>query len=150
MKSVKEWVPGCPGQDSEKRDMLYRVFLEMNCYVLNSLSFSLEESPLHAARVRNGCFSKRFVGEREFQSVQLLSLVRPFAAPWTASRQASLSITNPWSLLKLLSFGLVMPSSHLVLHRPLLILSQHQGLFQWVCPLHHMAKALELQHQSFS
>ena len=125
MKSVKEWVLGCPGQDSEKRDMLYRVFLEMNCCVLNSLSFSLEENPFHATRVRNGCFIKRFVGEREFQSVQLLSLVQLFEAPWTAARQASLSITNPWSLLKLLSIELVMPSNHLILRRPLLTLSQH-------------------------
>ena len=55
-------------------------------------------------------------------SVQLLSHVRLFATPWTAARQASLSITNSWSLLNLISIKLVMPSNHLVLCRPLLLL----------------------------
>ena len=49
------------------------------------------------------------------QSVELLSLVRLFATPWTAARQASLSITNFWSLLKLMSIKLVMPSNRLIL-----------------------------------
>ena len=44
------------------------------------------------------------------------------AAPWTAARQASLSITSFWSLLKLMSIGSVMPSSYLILCRPLLLL----------------------------
>ena len=55
-------------------------------------------------------------------SVQSLSHVRLFAAPWTAARQASLSITNSWSLLKLMSIESVMPSNHLILCRPLLLL----------------------------
>ena len=45
-----------------------------------------------------------------------------FATPWTAARQASLSITNSWSLLKLMSIELVIPSNHLILCRPLLLL----------------------------
>ena len=49
------------------------------------------------------------------QSVQSLSRVQLFATPWTAARQASLSITNSWSLLKLMSIALVMPSKHLIL-----------------------------------
>ena len=53
-------------------------------------------------------------------SVQLLSCVRLFAAPWSAACQASLSITNSWSLLKLMSIVLVMPSKHLILCLPLL------------------------------
>jgi len=53
-------------------------------------------------------------------SVQLLSCVRLFATPWTA-RQASQSITNSWSLLKLLSIESVMPSNHLILCHPLLL-----------------------------
>ena len=53
-------------------------------------------------------------------SVQSLSRVRLFATPWTAARQASLSITNSQSLLKLISFGSVIPSNHLILCRPLL------------------------------
>ena len=56
------------------------------------------------------------------QSVQLLSHVRPFAAPWTSTHKASLSITNYWSLLKLMSIKLVMPSNHLILCHPLLLL----------------------------
>ena len=55
-------------------------------------------------------------------SVQPLSCVRLFAIPWTAARQASLSFTNSWSLLKLMSIESVMPSNHLILCRPLLLL----------------------------
>ena len=53
-------------------------------------------------------------------SVQSLSHVRLFATPWTAACQASLSIANSWSLLKLMSFESVMPSNHLTLCCPLL------------------------------
>ena len=55
-------------------------------------------------------------------SVQLLSCVRLFATPWTAARQASLSITNSQSFLKLMSIELVMPSNHFILCCPLLLL----------------------------
>ena len=55
-------------------------------------------------------------------SVQLLSHVQLFATPWTAGRQASLPITNSWCLLKLMSIKSVMPSNHLILCRPLLLL----------------------------
>ena len=55
-------------------------------------------------------------------SVQSHSHVQLFATPWTAARQASLSITNSWSLPKLMSIELVMPSNHLILYRPLLLL----------------------------
>ena len=54
-------------------------------------------------------------------SVQLLSHVRLFATPWTAACQASLSITNSQSLLKLMSIESVMPSNHLILWYPLLL-----------------------------
>ena len=56
-------------------------------------------------------------------SVQWLSHVRLFATPWTAARQASLSITNSQSLLKLMSIESVMPSNHLILCCPLLLTS---------------------------
>ena len=55
------------------------------------------------------------------QSVQSLSHVQLFAAPCTAACQASLSITNSQSLLKLMSIETVMPSNHLILYRPLLL-----------------------------
>ena len=54
-------------------------------------------------------------------SVQSLSCVWLFATPWTAARQASLSITNSWSLLKLMSFESVMLFNHLILCHPLLL-----------------------------
>ena len=56
-----------------------------------------------------------------FHSVQSLSRVRLFVTPWTAARQASLSITNSQSLLKLTSIKSVMPSNHLIFCRPLLL-----------------------------
>ena len=58
----------------------------------------------------------------QFSSVQSLSCVWLFASPWIAARQASLSITNSRSSLKLTSIESVMPSSHLILCRPLLLL----------------------------
>ena len=57
----------------------------------------------------------------QFSSVQLLSRVHLFATPWTAVCQASLSITNSWSLLKLMSIETVMPSKHLIFCHPLLL-----------------------------
>ena len=58
-----------------------------------------------------------------FSSVQSLSHVRLFVTPWTAACQASLSITNSWSLLKLTSIESLMPSKHLILCHLLLLLS---------------------------
>ena len=58
----------------------------------------------------------------EISSVQLLSRVQLFATPWTSACQASLYITNSRSLLKLMSIKLVMPSNHLILCHPLLLL----------------------------
>ena len=81
-----------------------------------------------------------------FSSVQSLSHVRLSATSWTVAHQASLSITNSRSLLKLMSIELVMPSDHLILCHPLLLLvfnlSRHQGLFQRVSSLHQVAKVL--------
>ena len=57
-----------------------------------------------------------------FSSVQSLSRVRLFATPWIPARHASLSITNSQSSLRLMSIESVMPSSHLILCRPLLLL----------------------------
>ena len=59
---------------------------------------------------------------RQFSSVQSLSHVHLFATPWTAACQASLPINNSRSLLKLISIELVMPSNHLILCCPLLLL----------------------------
>ena len=59
---------------------------------------------------------------RNFSSVQSLSCIWPFATTWTAAHQASLSITNSWDSLKLMSIKSVMPSNHLILCHPLLLL----------------------------
>ena len=63
-----------------------------------------------------------FLLYRDYRLVQSLSCVRLFVTPWIAARQASLSITNSRSLLRLMSIKLVMPSSHLILCRPLHLL----------------------------
>ena len=89
----------------------------------------------------------------QFSSVQLLSRVRLFATPWTAVHQASLSITNSRSSLKLTSIESAMPSSHLILCHPLLLLSIFPSIrvFSNESTPHQVAKVLEfqLQHQSF-
>jgi len=61
-------------------------------------------------------------GSVQFSSIQSFSDVQLFVTPWTAAHQASLSITNSWSLLKLMSIEPVMLSNHLILCRPLLLL----------------------------
>ena len=84
-----------------------------------------------------------------------LSCVQLFVTPWTTACQASLSITNSWSLLKLMFIWVgdaIQPSHPLSSPSPpALSLSQHQGLFQWVGSSYQVAKVLEfqLQHQSF-
>ena len=60
--------------------------------------------------------------KHQWNSVQSLSHVQLFVIPWTAACQASLSITNSQSLLKLMSIELVMPSRHIILCHPLLLL----------------------------
>ena len=81
------------------------------CFIRKSKSLRLQMKSL---KLRN-------LAIISVQSVQLLSCVRLFATPPIAARQASLSITNSRSLLKLMSIELVMPSSHLILCRPLLL-----------------------------
>ena len=89
-----------------------------------------------------------------FSSVQSLSCVRLFATPRVAALHASLSITNSWSLPKLVCIELVMPSSHLTLCCPLLLLPSifpSIGSQQRVSSLHEVVKVLEFQlyHHSF-
>ena len=86
--------------------------------------------------------------------VQLPSHVQLFATPWTAACQASLSLTISWSLPKFMSIESMVPSSHLILWHPLLLLPSTfptSGTFQWVVCSHQITKILELQlqHQSF-
>ena len=96
---------------------------------------------------------KRRISGRLTTSVHFsLSVLSDSANRWTAALHASLSITNSWSLLKLMSIESVMPSNHLILTSPsppTFNLSHHQGLFRWVSFSHQVAKVLEfqLQHQ---
>ena len=90
----------------------------------------------------------------QFSSAQSLSHVWLFVTSLTAACQASLSITNSRSLLKLMSIELVMPSNHLILCHPFSSPLQSfpaSGFFKWVSSSHQLAKVLEfqLQHQSF-
>ena len=73
------------------------------------------ESPLDSKETQQSIL-------KEISSVQSLSRVQLFVTPWTAARQASLSITNCWCLPKPMSIESVMPSNHLILGRPLLLL----------------------------
>ena len=68
------------------------------------------------------CISMLAFWEVYFSSVQSLSRVQVFATPWTAARQASLSICNSQSLVKLMSIESVMPSNHLILCHSLLLM----------------------------
>ena len=77
--------------------------------------------PLSPQVCSNSCPFSQFVSV-QFSSVQLLSRVWLFVTQWIVACQASLSITNSWSLFKLMSIELVMPSSHLILFRSLLLL----------------------------
>ena len=80
-------------------------------------------SLLETVSISEGCCDKGPQTRRlQFSSVQLFSRVRLFATSWTTAVQASLSITNSRSLLKLISIESVMPSNHLILCQPLLLL----------------------------
>ena len=86
--------------------------------------FSVQALSSLQRSVREGLGAERYGGwEAQLSSVQSLSRVRLFATPRTAARQASLSITNSQSLLKIMSIEVVMPSNHLIFCRPLLLLS---------------------------
>ena len=91
-----------------------------------------------------------FVFQSPMMKVQLLSHVQLFATPWTTAHQASLSITNSWSLPKLTSIESMMPSNYLILCCPLLLLPSIFPSIR-VSSSHQVAKVLEFQfqHQSF-
>ena len=91
--------------------------------------------------------SKAFSAD-DISSVQSLSCVRLFVTPWIAALQASLFITISRSSLRLTSIESMMPSSHLILGRPLLFLPPIPpsiSLFQWVSSSHEVAKVWEFQ-----
>ena len=89
-------------------------------------SGGLPDTGIEPASLKSPALAGRFLTTSttfiQFTSVQFLSHVWLFGTPWITACQASLSITNSWSLLKLMSVDLVMPSSHLILCHPLLLL----------------------------
>ena len=105
---------------------------------------------IYPLKIRNDIF------HTSVSSVQSLSHVQLFVTPWIAAHQASLSITNSWSLPKLMSTKSVMPSNHLILCRPLLLppsIFPSIRVFSNESALRalQVAKVLEhqLQHESF-
>ena len=87
------------------------------------------EEPTEPQNRNSLCFCLPYADKAQFSRL----VVSDSVTPWTAAQQASLSITNSWSLLKLVSMESVMPSSHLILSSPsppAFNLSQHQGLLQ--------------------
>ena len=101
-----------------RNSSFYVFFMELQDYVRSRLLW------LSLAPLVSSIWYKYsvFANLTQFSSVQSLSCVRLFETPWIAARQASLSITNSWSSLKLTPIESVMPSSHLILCRPLLLL----------------------------
>ena len=88
------------------------------------------------------------LGSHSVSSVQLLSPVQLFVTPWTAAHQASLSIANSQSFLKLMSIESVMPSNHLILCCPLLLLPSIfpsiRVFSKWISSSHQVAKVLRV------
>ena len=87
----------------------------------------------------------------QFSSAESFSWIQLFGIEWTAACQASLSITNSQKLLKLMSIESVMPSNHLILCHPLLLLPEIFPSIRVFSSLHQVARVLgfQLQHQSF-
>ena len=116
---------GVPGDSG--RQLLFPVLVCYGCHIKVSKIgwFTATEIDcptfLEVKSPRPRCWQSWFL-LRECQSVQSLSRVQLFSTPWTAARQASLSITNSQSLIKLMSVELVMPSNHFILCCPLLLL----------------------------
>ena len=96
------------------------------CPALSNTLYGLCYLILTSAILENVCMCATIYSNSKtvfsvFSFVQSLSQVQLFATPWTAAHQASLSFTISWSLLKLMSIELVMPSNHLILCFPLLL-----------------------------
>ena len=94
----------------------------VGCHDLLQVIFPTQGSNLGLPHCRQTLCHLSHQGISQFSSVQLLSHVRLFVTPGIAAHQASLSITNTQSSLRLTSIESVMPSSHLILCRPLLLL----------------------------
>ena len=108
------WPKGFKRLAFKSEIFVHSLFLSLN-YLYNTPVLSLSNLGRNTSRDRNSAIP-------QFSSVHSLSRVRLFATPWITARQASLSITNSWSLLRFMSIESVMPSSHLILCHTLLLL----------------------------
>ena len=108
-----EWINGMEIAIDTRGHNDYKIYT----FLLYRSGFCIEIEPIGEMNIEVLCISSV-----QFSSVQSLSRVRLFAIPWIAARQASLSITISRSSLRLTSIESVMPSSHLILGRPLLLL----------------------------
>ena len=108
--------------------MLFRSIRHTRCKVVTGVQTCALPISLEKTLMLGGIGGRRRRGQQrirwldQIRSDQSLSHVRLFATPWTAAPQASLSITNSRSLLKFMTIESVMPSNHLILCRPLLLL----------------------------
>ena len=171
-KTILAWYQGplAPLRQGHINQLWVRCYLETlgNPGKLGSIY-----SPQETLTLTTGNLTQSFchlpISPTQFSSVQLLSRVLLFAIPWTAAHHASLSITNYWSLHKLLSIVSMMPSSYLILYHPLLLLpsifpsirffsNEYSGLISFrtdwldllaVLPQHHSSKASILWHSAF-
>ena len=89
--------------------------------LLHSKKANMINRCIFMPRIYPGMDTRLRANYSQFSLVQSLSCVRLFVTPWTVACQASLSITNSWSLLKLMSIELVISSNHLILCQPLLL-----------------------------
>ena len=123
---IFHWKPGVDGlpyrnglRHHRDHGVCVSVFLLLDFSVLIHMKVVLCQWSISSLNALNDNNNQSSV---QFSSFQSLSRVRLFATPWITAHQASLSITNSWSSLKLMSIESVMPSSHLILCHPLLLL----------------------------
>ena len=138
-----------PWQESLRRildnwELLDPQTLRKRCLIfLCNTAWSKYPLGMENAGPKNGSFNYNQIRSDQLSRVWL------FATPWIAARQASLSITNSRSSLRLTSIDSVMPSSHLILYHPLLLLPptppRIRVFFLWVNSSHEVAKVLEFQ-----
>ena len=130
---LSKWNEVICGTNSFRKDMKKSLQPASHCPSEGALMISRKKRCYSSGHITDGRLIKilrpmpgkgtqRCPKIHQFSSVQSLSPVRLFVTPWITARQASLSITNSWSSLRLTSIESVMPSSHLMLCRPLLLL----------------------------
>ena len=118
-----------PGKSHGRKSLVgYRLWGRKESDMTERLHFTISDAGslpgkgLAALQVAPLCWPSKYPALLQFSSVQWLSPARLFVTPWTAARQASLSIANSRSLLKFMSIESVMPSNHLILCRSLILL----------------------------